>query len=104
MFEEFFYDRLAELRVQKGVSAREMSLSLGQSAGYVNKIENHNALPSLNGFFYICEYLNISPKDFFDEKNTNPVLINDINIELKNLNEDQLRCVFNLIKSINRKK
>ena len=37
---EFFYKRLAELRLQKGVSARDMSLSLGQSESYINKIEN----------------------------------------------------------------
>lgn len=32
--------RFAQLREQKGVSAREMSLSLGFSAGYINNIEN----------------------------------------------------------------
>ena len=100
MFEDFFCDRLAKLRLEKGVSAREMSLSLGQSACYINKIENHNTLPSLNVFFYICEYFDISPKDFFDEKKTNPSLINEINNELKNLDENQLNCIFNLIKSI----
>lgn len=45
-----------------------MSLSLGQSAAYINKIENRNSLPSLSGFFYICEYLKITSKEFFDEK------------------------------------
>lgn len=35
-------------RIQKGVSAREMSLSLGQSTGYINNIENKNSLPSMN--------------------------------------------------------
>lgn len=43
--EEKFAERLAQLRTQKGVSAREMSLSLGQSAGYINNIENKNSLP-----------------------------------------------------------
>ena len=33
-----FAKRLADLRTAKGVSARDMSLSLGQSAGYINKI------------------------------------------------------------------
>ena len=36
---EWFYRRIAELRTQKGVSARDMSLSLGQSESYINKIE-----------------------------------------------------------------
>ena len=38
---EWFYQRLVELRVQKGVSARDMSLSLGQSESYINKIEKN---------------------------------------------------------------
>ena len=63
---EWFYRRIAELRTQKGVSARDMSLSLGQSESYINKIENRRTLPSMTGFFYICEYLNITPQEFFN--------------------------------------
>ena len=37
---EWFHNRVAELRIQKGVSARDTSLSLGQSESYINKIEN----------------------------------------------------------------
>ena len=42
MIYEGFPKRLAELRQEKGVSARDMSLSLGQSESYINKIENLN--------------------------------------------------------------
>ena len=61
MFEEFFYQRLVQLRQSKGVSAREMSLSIGQSPGYINAIENETCFPSMQAFFYICEYLDITP-------------------------------------------
>lgn len=40
MFEELFYQRLAQLRAEKGVSARDMSLSLGQRAGYINALDD----------------------------------------------------------------
>ncbi len=60
-----FYRRLAELRMQSGKSGREMSLSLGQGAGYINNIENGKNLPSMALFFEICEYLNVSPGEFF---------------------------------------
>ena len=72
MYEDLFYKRLAELRANKGVSARDMSLSIGQNASYINNIENGKALPSMTGFFYICEYLNITPGEFFDAENKNP--------------------------------
>ena len=64
MYEEFTQDRIAQLRVLKEVSAREMSLSLGQNESYINQIENGKALPSLQGLFYICEYFSITPQQF----------------------------------------
>lgn len=63
---EGFAVRLAQLRNAKGVSGREMSLSIGQAAGYINNIENGNNLPSLAMFFEICEYLGVSPREFFN--------------------------------------
>lgn len=57
VYEDIFKNRLAILRTQRGVSAREMSLSLGQNAGYINDIESGKTLPSMMLFFYICEYL-----------------------------------------------
>ena len=61
-----FSKRLASIRTARNLSAREMSLSLGQGAGYINNIENGNNLPSMSMFFEICEYLDISPREFFD--------------------------------------
>ena len=66
MYEEGFALRLAQLRNKKGVSARDMSLSIGQNAGYINTIESGKAFPSMTVFFYICEYLDITPEEFFD--------------------------------------
>ena len=65
MDNEDFIARLTQLRLKHGVSARDMSLSLGQNSGYINNIECGKALPSMSVFFYICEYLKITPKDFF---------------------------------------
>ena len=71
-YSDFFVKRLISLRMQKGVSARDMSLSLGQSDGYINKIENRKALPSMTGFFYICDYFDITPAEFFSEGELSP--------------------------------
>lgn len=61
-----FSERLSDLRLQKNVSSREMSLYLGHAQGYINNIENGKSFPSFTCFFEICDYLGISPKDFFD--------------------------------------
>ncbi len=63
-----FAERLAELRLAKGVSARDMSLSLGQSVNYINAIESNRSLPSMTNFFYICKYLGVTPSEFFAVK------------------------------------
>lgn len=51
MIEKMFAKRLSELRMLKNVSAREMSLAIGQNQGYINNIENGNNLPSMMAFF-----------------------------------------------------
>ena len=56
-----FYRRLTDLRNQKGVSAREMSLALGQSSGYISNIENGNKQLAAQ----IVEALAFSDTSFF---------------------------------------
>ena len=65
MYEEQFRARLIELRTKAGVSARDMSLSLGQSESYINRVENGKMMPSMTVFFYICDYFHITPAEFF---------------------------------------
>ena len=97
MYEELFPIRLTKLRIQKGVSARDMSLSIGQNAGYINNIESGKALPSMSGFFYICEYLNIQPKDFWDDTTNNPSEISKLIEKIKKLDPDTLHALSILI-------
>lgn len=101
--EEKFAERLAELRIAKGVSARDMSLSIGQSAGYINNIENKKNLPSMAAFFYICEYLEISPQEFFEFDSKNPQKL-DVLIELmKKLDESQIDNLTGIVKGLIKK-
>ena len=100
MYEEFFPERLAQLRIKKGVSARDMSLSLGQSENYINMIENKKSFPSMTVFFIICEYLNITPQEFFESGNENPVMINDIITNLKKLDDSTLTHVMWIVNKL----
>lgn len=97
MYEEMFPARLAKLRVNKGVSARDMSLSIGQNAGYINNIETGKAFPSMTVFFYICEYLNVEPKDFFDFDAQDPVELQDLVEKLKLLDIKQIETISTLV-------
>jgi len=90
MYDEDFQARLSKLRNEKGVSARDMSLSIGQNPGYIHNIENGKALPSMSVFFFICDYLGISPSEFFDIDNTNPGKLKPIIEKMKTLDDEQL--------------
>jgi len=99
-FTDFLAKRIAQLRMAKGTSARDMSLTLGQGAGYINSIENKNSLPSMHVFCYICEYFKISPKDFFDVDSIAPEKLNSIVADLKALTPEQLDNLSRIIKDI----
>ena len=100
MDEKDFSLRLAQLREKKGVSARDMSLSMGQNPGYINNIESGKSMPSLSGIFYICEYLGITPAEFFDMESKSPSKLNDIIANLKRLDDRQLDMISSLINDI----
>lgn len=100
MYEKFFIERLTSLRQQKNVSAREMSLALGQNDSYINRIENGKTFPSMQVFFYICEYLDVTPQEFWDIENTAPRKIDEISTLLRKYSPEQLDAVLNLLHKI----
>lgn len=100
MYEDLFYKRLAELRANKGVSARDMSLSIGQSAGYINALENRNGFPSMQVFFYICEYLGVTPAEFFEDGNRYASEYQEILSDLKHLDQASLQNVKAIVKGL----
>ena len=103
MDEKEFALRISKLRTKKGVSAGDMSLSMGQNSGYINNIELGKSMPSLSGIFYICEYLDISPSELFDTENVNPVKLREITADLKKLNDKQLDIISSLVKDMIKK-
>ena len=103
MYKEDFTLRLARLRNQMNVSARDMSLSIGQNPGYINNIESGKALPSMSVFFYICEYLGITPAEFFEEDIKSPEKIRKITENLASLDDESLDCIALLIEKLSNK-
>ena len=104
MYEDFISERLAQLRTEKGVSARDMSLSLGQANNYINNIENKKTLPSMQSFFYICEYLGVTPQEFFDVHNTQPNVLNEFIAEAKRLNSKSREHLLEIMRELNSNK
>lgn len=92
--------RLAKLRGNRGVSARDMSLSLGQNAGYINNIENGKGFPSMRAFFDICQFLGVTPAEFFEEENGQPEQVREMIEDLKKLDQKQLFHIDAIVKGL----
>lgn len=88
-YKDFVSQRITELRMQKNISARDMSLSLGQSESYINKIENRRALPSLQGLFYICDFFDITPAQFFGPASSVPTPQEKLMETMSRLSQEQ---------------
>ncbi len=93
MNEQYIRDRISALRVKKGVSEYKMSLELGHSKSYIQSISSGKSLPSLSEFLFICEYLGVTPKEFFDEEQDDPALVNEIYQMTKRMREDDLKAL-----------
>ena len=67
MTEAFIGNRIAELVNSRQILTDKMSEDLAQSKDYIDNIIEHKQLPSMQSFFAICDYLELSPAEFFTE-------------------------------------
>ena len=100
MEQQDFIRRLTALRENKNVSARDMSLSLGQGVNYITQIENAKSYPSMAMFFVICDYFGITPKEFFDLDSTDPTKATTLLEIAKSLPGEQLDTLITLAKGL----
>lgn len=102
--EKFIKERIISLRNQKGVSARDVSLSIGQNENYINRIENDVSLPSMRGLILICEYFGITLKEFFDTENKSPNDMHELMDKIKNLDGESIKGLIAFINGIEKNK
>lgn len=98
MDEQFIRERISALRIQKGVSEYKMSVDLGHSKSYIQSISNGRALPSMTEFLYICEYLGVTPQQFFDYDNKYPASVNELLNCAKSMEQDNVEVLLDVVK------
>ena len=64
-YENFVRMRITQLRQRQHISEHKMSLDLGKSGSYMRNISTGKALPSMHEFLRICDYLGVTPQEFF---------------------------------------
>ena len=101
--EKFIRKRITKLRMQKDVSEYKMSLDMGHSGSYINSIASGKAMPSMGEFLYMCDYLGVSPYEFFDEEIETPIKIAEIDEILRKLDESDLDLILTTAKRLAKK-
>lgn len=95
---DFISKRITELRMKKGIAEHRMSLELGHSRSYMQGISSGRALPSMTEFIAICDYLGVTPKEFFEEDNPNPSAVSELCAVAKKLPDEDLSLLILLAK------
>lgn len=96
MDEAFVRSRISQLRIKKGVSEYRMSTDLGHSKSYIQSISSGKSLPSFSEFLYICEYLGVTPVEFFDADIEDPQPVCRLKDLAKRLSPEDLAALLNL--------
>ncbi len=98
--EEFVRNRITQLRLNKGISEYQLSYELGHSRGYINNISSGKSMPSMNEFFAICNYFDITPSEFFDGGHEHPELLSRVINEIQSLNDEDIQLLLSIIERI----
>lgn len=99
-FKQFIKERITQLRINKGKSEYQMSLDLGQNRTYIQNISSGRSLPSMDAFYKICNYFNITPIEFFDINLKAPQIYEDTKKEIIKLSEKDIELLHLIIKRL----
>ncbi|MBQ7125432.1 MAG: helix-turn-helix transcriptional regulator [Clostridia bacterium] len=102
MDEKYISKRITELRLKKGISEYKMSIDMGHSSSYIHSIASGKALPSMGEFIYMCEYLGVTPKEFFDEEIVHPQILNKLYSLSAKLSEEDISLVLELVERLSK--
>jgi len=100
---KFIAERIAHLRISKGLSARRLSYILPNcdSPNYINNIENGKRNLSMVMFLAICECLEVSPRDFFNSGvSPSDLLADRLASKMRLLDEKTLTHILGIVEEL----
>jgi len=87
---KFLRDRITQLRIGKNISEYHLSYAIGKCKTYIQAITSGKSLPSMEAFFDICEYFELTPAEFFQDEPKDSAQLRRIRRKLTQLSEDDL--------------
>ncbi len=91
--------RITFLREQKGITVNRLANLAGISQGFLRDIELGNKRPTVETLSYICDALEISLKDFFDDNLFNRLSDDELLLEIYKLTPEQRKLFLQLLRS-----
>ena len=99
---KFTRERITKMLMDLNISEHKLSKDLGNSGSYINGITSGRSLSAFDEFLYMCELLHITPHEFFDEENHEPMLIQELTTVANKLDDDDLRFLITMAEKLNR--
>ena len=98
---DFIRKRITQLRIKKDVSEYKMSIYLGHNRSYIQAITSGNYMPPMSEFLRICDYLNVTPAEFFNAQEMQYSILIQKAIEgMQKLSDDDLLALIQIINQL----
>ena len=91
------YISIYKLRLKKNVSEYQMSLDLGKNKSYIQSLTSGRSLPTMQSFLDICDYLEVTPQQFFDSELHNLPLIDKATDLMKQLDDEDMLALISML-------
>lgn len=82
---------------KENVSEYQMSLDLGKNKSYIQSLTSGRSLPTMQSFLDICDYLEVTPQQFFDSELHNLPLIDKATDLMKQLDDEDMLALISML-------
>jgi transcriptional regulator with XRE-family HTH domain len=93
-------ERITFLRKQKGLTVNKLANEAGISQSFLREIELGNKKPTIETLSLVCNALDISLKDFFDDSFKSNLQKNELQQEIFRLTPEQTELLTKFLKSL----
>lgn len=90
-------NRIIQLADSKNLSLKQLSIAIGKSPDYVHKVVSGKITPTLPVIVDLCNQLDISIADLFDDSIPYPIEYNKLITQLKDIPKAKLDAILTLL-------
>lgn len=92
--------RITELKDLKGLTTNKLANKAGISQSFLREVEAGTKKPTVETLQYICDALEISLRDFFDEGDEDKFCKDELLTEISKLTAEQRKSLSGFLKTL----